>query len=83
MIIRKKLITDISAEHIRNVTETLKENHIAYDLRTKTNRSYGGRIADTQLGIHYGQSSNNDGNYMISIVYVRPRDYERARGLIT
>lgn len=81
MIIRKKLIMDISAEQIRNVTELLKENKITYDMKTVTAQWSGSRALNAHLGESYLQSPNGGGNYIYT-VYVRPRDYDRAKKII-
>lgn len=79
MIFKKKLITDVSSEQIRNVTEILKENNLPYEMKTIVNRSSGSRTADAHLGQHYLNIPSAP-NY-IYIVYVNPKDYEKARSL--
>lgn len=81
MLFRKKLITDISAVEIRNVTERLKENKIAYEVTVKSVRQFIGRMTDLQQGLHYGKSPSNPMD-IVTTVYVKPRDYVRAKQLI-
>lgn len=81
MFIRKKLITDISAVQIRNVTEILKENEIAYEVLSKPLSGYTRRMADLQQGLHYGHGPASLVN-AVTTVYVKPKDYERAKQLL-
>jgi hypothetical protein len=78
MIIRKKLITDSSSEHIRNVTLALKENNIRYDIKTVTNKSYVGRIFENLTGTLQDPCAMQ----YVYIVHVRPLDYEKASELL-
>ncbi len=87
---RKKLFSDTSAMELNRVTDILRNNRIQYDVVTKKSSSVFG------MGIHASMSVNTVGYgaaasakdfigeiTYIYLVYVRRRDLEKAKGLIS
>lgn len=80
----KKLVIDTSAEEIRRVTTVLEQNDIKYEIRTLRARGTVGSSIDAasyaraNLSLYKGASQPS----FIYYVYVRRRDYERARELM-
>ena len=77
----KKLVIDTSAEEIRRVTTVLEKNDIFYEVRTTRSRGTIGSSIDAasyaraNLSLYKGASQPT----FIYSVYVRRKDYERAR----
>ncbi len=80
----KKLAIDTSAEEIRRITTILEQNDLKYDIRTvRTRGSIGSSLdarsyANANLAMYKGASQPS----FIYSLYVKPKDYERARNLI-
>ncbi len=80
----KKLALDTSAEEIRRVTTLLEQNKVKYEIRTvRTRGSIGSSLdarsyANANLSMYKGASQPS----FIYSVYVKPKEYERARKLI-
>jgi hypothetical protein len=80
----KKLAVDTSAEEIRRTTTILEKNKIKYEIRTTRTRGSIGSAMDAQtyananLAMYKGASPPS----FIYTVYVKPKDYDRARKLV-
>jgi hypothetical protein len=77
----KKLIIDTSAEEIAKVTTTLEQNNLKYEIRTIRTRGTVGSAIDArsyaQANIAMYKGASQPG--FVYYVYVKPKDYERAR----
>ena len=79
----KKLAVDTSAEEIRRTTTILEKNNLKYEIRTTRTRGTIGSALDARsyananLAMYKGASQPS----FIYSVYVKPKDYDRARKL--
>ena len=80
----KKIAVDTSAEEIRKMTTILEKNNLKYEIRTtRTRGSIGSAIdarsyANANLAMYKGSSQPS----FVYSVYVKPKDYDKARKLI-
>jgi len=84
LFLHKKLVIDISSEEIARVTSILEENGIDYGLRTVRARGNIGTALDslTYARSNLAMYKGSRGNAYVYMVYVRRRDFERAKDLV-
>jgi hypothetical protein len=84
LFLHKKLVIDVSSEEIARVTSILEENGIDYGLRTVRARGSIGTALDslTYARSNLAMYKGSRGNQYVYMVYVRRRDYERAKDLV-
>lgn len=81
----KKLLVDTNAEEVRRVEDLLKKHEILYRINTKRTR---GSIGSAMDSLAYAKSNlamykGGDMPTVIYEIYVRRRDFNEAKKLIT
>lgn len=84
---RKKLFTDSSAEAAAQVWSTLEQHHIPYQMKTVNSMGSLRRNVQSSMAmnsVHGGMphSAMADAVHYVYVIYVRRRDYDRAKALI-
>jgi hypothetical protein len=80
---RKKLLTDISDAECNRVKEVLKLAKIEYKYKTSKSESVVSRMMDVSVGSHYAIpfSSKKDNVSFVHFIYVKRKDYKKAKKL--
>jgi hypothetical protein len=84
LIVKKRIVVDISGEEIRRVTNLLDQHHITYELRTKRTRGSIGTALDSMayarsnIAMYKGTSTPP----VVYMVYVKRSDYAKAYDLL-
>ncbi len=84
---RRKLFTDNSAEQSAKVWSRLKEHGIPYEMKTMRNHTTFGRNIHASMSMQVGAGGMgydpfSDNMAYTYVIYVKNRDYNRARALI-
>ncbi len=80
----KKLTTDVDPREIKRVEDTLKINKIPYRIKSSSTRGVFGRHYDSKAYQQIVMPLYIDAHHPIIsfIIYVKPKDYDRAFSLI-
>ena len=80
----KKLITDVDPGEIKRVEDILKTNDVPYRIKSSSPRGVFGRHYDSRTYQQIVMPLYIDAHHPIIsfIIYVKPKDYDRALSLI-
>ncbi len=89
ILIRKLLLTDTSSIEVARVVELLKGNKIPYTLVTKKSQNTFDNMIHASMSTSIGHGAPASCGKIVGEIfftyniYVRKRDYEKAKNLIT
>lgn len=79
---RKRLFLDTNAMEFARIKAVLAENGIKYEVTTKVSENAMTRKFNSAAAAHLRQAYSNFATQSyIYYIYVRPRDYEKAKAL--
>ena len=84
---RRRLFVDSNAEAAARVWSVLKKNGIPYEMHTLRNHTTFGRNLHSSMAMNFnkgawGHAPLADEILYTYVIYVRKRDYERARKIV-